>query len=174
MNQTDLIFIGKPESVAGVVFSEDRTSVLLTQRRDVPVWVLPGGGIDPRESPEAAIVREILEETGFTVKVTRLIGHYTPCNRLTRPTHLYECTLLSGTATPSNETLAVAFFPLTGLPQLVPPPYQEWIADGLVPAPPIQRALHSVNYKTLFFYFLSHPILVFRFILARIGYPINF
>jgi len=57
-----------PKSVIGVVFSPDEKQVLLTKRRDVPVWVLPGGGIERNENPEDAIVREILEETGFHVK----------------------------------------------------------------------------------------------------------
>src|SRR5882672_2254732 len=93
MNQT---IIQKPESVAGIVFSLDRSQVLLILRRDVPVWVLPGGGIDAGESPEDASIREILEETGLSVKVDRLVGHYTPVNRLTKRTNLYECSAVSG------------------------------------------------------------------------------
>lgn len=33
------------------------------------LWSLPGGGIEPREEPEAAVVREVLEETGQDVLV---------------------------------------------------------------------------------------------------------
>lgn len=161
-----------PESVAGVVFSECRTQVLLTLRRDVPVWVLPGGGIENKEPPEAAIVREILEETGFRVKVVRCAGSYIPINRLARPTLLYECAIVSGSATPSAETRSIRFFPKNQLPQMIPP-YREWIedADAAVDPPPV-KTLDSVNYKLIKHLFL-HPILSLRFLLARFGFPIN-
>ena len=161
-----------PESVTAVVFSPDRTAVLLILRRDVPVWVLPGGGIDRDESAEEASIREILEETGLTVKVDRLIGHYTPANRLTKRTNLYECSFISGSLRSSEETLGAHFFSLHQLPPM-PPPYPEWIQDGLTFAEPIERELRSVNYRTLFRYLISHPLLVARFLLARAGLSIN-
>lgn len=37
-------------------------------------WVTPGGGIDPGESPVAAAVRELWEETGLTLGADRLVG----------------------------------------------------------------------------------------------------
>lgn len=161
-----------PKSVTGIIFSPDRNSVLLIKRRDVPVWVLPGGGIDESETPENAVVREILEETGFTVKVDRLVGDYIPINRLAKRTHLYECTILSGEPSLSSETKGVRFFPLKELPPL-PPPYPDWISDALPHRPPVCKKLVSVNYLTLFKNLLLHPILVIRFLLSRAGWTIN-
>src|SRR5271157_3048362 len=103
------------DSVAGVIFSPCRSEVLLVLRRDVPVWVLPGGAIEPDEPPEDAIVREIVEETGFHVKIERLAGVYTPINRLARPTYLYECSVIAGELSTSSETLAARFFSLEHL-----------------------------------------------------------
>lgn len=160
------------KSVAGIIFSPDRSTVLLIKRRDVPVWVLPGGGIDPNELPEHAVVREILEETGFTVKVDRLVGDYIPVNRLSKRTHLYECVILTGTAIISSETRGIRFFPLDKLPPL-PPPYLDWIRDAQMNLPPMQKKLTSVNYLTLGKNFILHPILVIRFLLARAGLTIN-
>lgn len=168
-----MLVLMNPESVAGIVFSPDRSSVLLIQRRDVPVWVLPGGGIEPLESAEDAAVREILEETGFTVKADRLVGEYTPINRLSKRTHLYECSILGGEAALSEETKNVGFYPLTALPKLIPPPYREWIEDARFPGPPVKKPLHSVTYFTLIKNIFFHPLLVIRFVLARLGWAIN-
>ncbi len=158
--------------MAGIIFSPDRSAVLLTKRRDVPVWVLPGGGIDPKEPPEKAVVREILEETGFTVKVDRLVGDYIPLNRLSKKTHLYECAILSGKASLSNETSGIHFFPLQNLP-ILPPPYLDWIRDAELRLPPVQKKITSVTYYALMKNLLLHPFLVFRFILSRLGLAIN-
>lgn len=160
------------DSVAGVLFNPERTAVLLIQRRDVPVWVLPGGGIDPGELPQDSVIREILEETGLTVKAERLVGVYLPINRLAKRTKLYECTFVSGTPTLSNETKGVSFFPISRLP-LLPPPYREWIEDATKVGPPLIKPLISVTYSVLLKHFVRHPILVIRFLLSRLGFAIN-
>ncbi|WP_424185993.1 NUDIX hydrolase [Actinokineospora sp. G85] len=37
-------------------------------------WTLPGGGIDHGEDPLDAVVREVMEETGYSVQVDALLG----------------------------------------------------------------------------------------------------
>jgi len=44
----------------GLVFGRSLNEILLVKRRDVPVWVVPGGGIEKNETPEDAVVREII------------------------------------------------------------------------------------------------------------------
>lgn len=50
--------------------------ILLTKRSDIPVWCLPGGGVDAGESVAQTAVREVREETGLQVQLTRLVGVY--------------------------------------------------------------------------------------------------
>ncbi|MEY4631964.1 MAG: hypothetical protein RIQ81_2084 [Pseudomonadota bacterium] len=52
------------QSVVGV-FINDEGKVLLGERSDAPgAWQLPQGGVDPGESHDQAIVREMREELG--------------------------------------------------------------------------------------------------------------
>jgi len=37
-------------------------------------WTLPGGGLEPGEEPEDAVVREVEEETGYTVRLGERLG----------------------------------------------------------------------------------------------------
>ncbi|MEM0978045.1 MAG: NUDIX hydrolase [Pseudomonadota bacterium] len=52
-------------------------SILLTEQADPgPEIQLPGGGIDPGESPLAALHREVFEETGWRIAAPRRLGAY--------------------------------------------------------------------------------------------------
>ena len=62
---------------SALVFDEAREKILLTRRADNGRWCLPGGGMDPGESAAEACAREVLEETGLEVQVTKLVGVYT-------------------------------------------------------------------------------------------------
>jgi len=72
--------IGKNGSIrlgcSAAIFDEHREKVLLTKRADNGLWCLPGGGVEPGESVEETIIREVWEETGLTVRVLRLTGVY--------------------------------------------------------------------------------------------------
>jgi hypothetical protein len=61
--------------VAGIIFDNKRR-VLLMKRADNGLWGIPSGHVEPGETVEEAIIREIYEETGLKVKVNRLIGVY--------------------------------------------------------------------------------------------------
>lgn len=52
-----------------VLLTEDREILLMHMKfpwQTDAVWILPGGGIEPGETAEQAVVREIFEETGAT------------------------------------------------------------------------------------------------------------
>lgn len=54
-----------------------RGGFLLTcQYADTPDIQLPGGGIDPGESPQRALHREVLEETGWHIARPRRLGAF--------------------------------------------------------------------------------------------------
>ena len=52
-------------SVAGLI--RNFRGELLLQKKSDGSWSLPAGAIEPSETPEQAIKREVLEETGYTV-----------------------------------------------------------------------------------------------------------
>lgn len=55
----------------------DRGALLLTCQTDPgPDLQLPGGGVDPGESPVAALHREVFEETGWRIAAPRRVGAF--------------------------------------------------------------------------------------------------
>ena len=62
---------------SALIFDEAREKILMPQRSDNGRWCLPGGGMDPGESASETCIREVMEETGLQIRVTRLIGVYT-------------------------------------------------------------------------------------------------
>ncbi|MBT6276721.1 MAG: NUDIX hydrolase [Chromatiales bacterium] len=64
--------------VAAYGLARKDTSILLCRLssplRSAGRWTLPGGGLEFGEDPEAGVIREFLEETSLTVRVTNLAG----------------------------------------------------------------------------------------------------
>ena len=61
----------------GAVVHDDEGRLLVVRRRNPPGagrWSVPGGRVEPGESDEAALAREVLEETGLDVVVGRRLG----------------------------------------------------------------------------------------------------
>jgi 8-oxo-dGTP diphosphatase len=83
--------------VAGVVI-RDRT--VLAARRTYPVevagrWECPGGKVEPGETEQAALVRELAEELGITVAVRDRVGPDLPLDRGSR-LRAYRADLVEG------------------------------------------------------------------------------
>ena len=155
-------------SVAGIIFRSDYKEVLLVRRKDIPVWVLPGGGIEPNESLAQATLRELQEETGYLVKIKKKVGEFHPKNKLTKLTHLYECEIVGGSPTETSETTGIGFFHIDHLPQLMPPPYQEWIKEAAKqPKKPIIQKTESVTYSILIEKLVRHPVMVCKYFINR-------
>lgn len=162
------------EAVCCIIFNEKRDQVILIKRRDIPVWVLPGGGIEPEEAPEYAAKREAEEETGFQIEISRKIAKYLPQNRFTRITHFFEGRILGGKPLESKETKKIAFFPVNQLPKKLVDFYRGWIEDALQEHEMIlEKIIEGTSWWTFFKYLFKHPLTVLRFLLTRIGIHIN-
>ncbi len=118
--------------VQGVVLSD--AGVLLTVRVDLRGWELPGGAPDPGESEEAALVREVREETGVEVAVERFTGEYRRSGFLPHVARVYRCRAVGGAARPSEETPRVAYFDPAAPPDTLFPWYHQPLFDALRPA----------------------------------------
>lgn len=152
----------------GIVLNAEQTQILLVKRRDVPVWVLPGGGVEINEKPEEALIREILEETGYQVRILRKCAEYSPVNRLAAFTSVFICNIESGQMHLSDETAEVAFYPIEKLPASFFPPHAYWLSEVLShQSTLIQRPLTEISYYALLKYLICHPWQVLRFAWTR-------
>jgi 8-oxo-dGTP diphosphatase len=117
--------------VGAVIFRGEE--VLLVRRGQEPAkgsWSLPGGMVEVGESLEAAIKREVWEETGLTVKV---LGITAVLDRIYRdnvdkvPYHYvlidFACEYLSGEVTPASDVTAARFVSLETLSDLPLPSF---------------------------------------------------
>lgn len=109
--------------VRGAAFQNNK--VLLVRETSDGKWTLPGGWADPYETLSQSIEREFFEETGYVIKLQKIIaiydrdkrGHMPP-----HPFHVYKifglCEIISGSPTTSYETDKIEFFDINNLPEL--------------------------------------------------------
>ena len=122
----------------GVILSE--RGVLLSVRSDLRGWELPGGNAEPGEPGEAALRREILEETGLEVAVERRVGDYVRTGFAPHTARAYRCRPLRGELRSSSETPLVRWFPPHAVPDTLFPWYRAPLADALAELPePVTR-----------------------------------
>ena len=65
---------------AGVIIEQDG-KVLLIDRSDGLGYTIPGGIVRYKETVEQCVLREVREETGYTVAITGLVGIYSAPRR---------------------------------------------------------------------------------------------
>jgi len=105
--------------LAVIVAVIENEKVLLTKREDFEVWCLPGGGVEEGESLAEAGIREVKEETGLDVELTRLVGVYSRMGGGMQDIHavLYAAKPIGGELrTQPHETIEVTYFPFDELP----------------------------------------------------------
>ncbi len=116
------IHFEEPKVAAGVLVLEDE-KVLLVRRVMEPrrgSWTLPAGFVDADEDPAEAAIREVLEETGLTVKIERLVdvvsGREHPNGASI--VIIYRGSVASGALKAGDDVDAVGFFDLSDLPPI--------------------------------------------------------
>jgi len=157
------------QAAFGIVFDGNRSKVLLVKRRDLPIWVLPGGGIDEGETPARAAIREVHEETGLNCSIIRHIALYTTKGSLTSNTYLYELGKEGGALSLSDETVDIGYFDLNALPKPFFAVHRKWIEDALLnKKEPIVKPLEGVTLKTVLKFALRHPVIFFSYLIIRL------
>lgn len=102
-----------------VIIENKNGEILLVKRKYPPKkgwWDLPGGFIQPNESIEESVQREIKEELGVNVAIIRLIGIYTDTylyQKILEPTliTILLAKIVSGKLTASDDVAGYKFYP---------------------------------------------------------------
>lgn len=134
---------------SSAVVVDDEGRILLQRRSDSGNWALPGGAMDIGETLAESAVREVKEETGFDVRVERIVGIYSD------PAHVFAysdgevrqefniclaATIVGGEMAVSHESTDVRFVPLAEVPSLtMHPSIRKRIEDYLVGGEPRLR-----------------------------------
>lgn len=133
-----------PLTTVDVVIEIDQ-SIVLVERRFQPIgWALPGGFVDYGEPVEIAAIREVYEETGLSVELTRLLGVYSDPNRDPRGHTISTVFIGRGAGRPKagDDAGDAKIFPLEKLPsplcfdhEFILKDYAVYKQTGIVPAP---------------------------------------
>lgn len=110
--------------VRAVVFDADEL-ILLVRELDDGRWTVPGGWADITDLPSVAVEGEVAEEAGYRVRATRLLACWDRTLQEGAPPYplriyklFFGCEVLGETARKYDETSAVGWFPVDGLPTL--------------------------------------------------------
>jgi 8-oxo-dGTP diphosphatase len=116
------MYFADPKVAAAALIEKDGR-VLLVRRANDPfrgLWTLPAGFVDADEDPASAAARECLEETGLTVRVTRVLevvaGREHP--RGADFVIVYEAEVESGNLLAADDADEVGWFAKSDLPPL--------------------------------------------------------
>jgi len=113
----------KDPKVAAAVLIEEGSRVLLVQRANEPfrgLWTLPAGFVNGGEDPAEAAARECLEETGLSVRVTRVFDIISgrEHERGADFVIVYCAEVISGEMLAADDADAVEWFERSNLPPL--------------------------------------------------------
>jgi len=105
-------------AVAALIFDQQGRVLLFKHTYRKFEWGIPAGGLEHREQPEQAMIREFFEETGMQIEVQKLL-----LAQSAKEDHnvslIYLCKIVSGTFQESLEISEMKYFDLNDLPQML-------------------------------------------------------
>jgi ADP-ribose pyrophosphatase YjhB (NUDIX family) len=134
---------------SSTIVVDEAGRILLHRRSDSGNWALPGGTMDIGETFAESAIREVKEETGFDVRIERIVGIYSD------PGHVFAyedgevrqefsiclaCTITGGELRVSSESTDVRFFSFDKVTDLaMDESIRKRIEDYLTSEPPVLR-----------------------------------
>jgi len=109
---------------------DSQNNLLFVRKSEDGIWGLPAGAIEPGESPKEAIQREVLEETGWSVRPTRIAGvfggrtfrhTYPNGDKVEYVVTLFECEVIEQVAASDNEISEMRYFAEHEMPPIALP-----------------------------------------------------
>jgi ADP-ribose pyrophosphatase YjhB (NUDIX family) len=120
----DLVFV----PAVSTLVSDADGRVLLVYETDPDAWSTPGGSVEVDERPEDAARREVLEETGLTVRLDGIVtvlggpefhAHYKNGDEVAYVATIYRGSVVSGESRPDgDEVTAAEWFTVDELPTI--------------------------------------------------------
>ena len=98
----------------GLIFDENN-KILLCHRRDYDLWNLPGGTMESGESPWECVIREVREETGLKVGISKLAGIYNKPDKR-ELVFSFICEVVDGQLTLNEEADKIEYFDINDIP----------------------------------------------------------
>lgn len=156
------------KAAVAVIFNKTRTKVLLTMRRDIPLWVVPGGAQEEGETLEQTAIRETYEETGYKIKVIRKVAERIQVKK-NHTTVVFEAIIIGGKSSLSSESRQIIFFPVNKLPDRLIYYAADWISRAQKPnSKPAKIYVNTSSTMAILRQFKGDWPFVLRLILWRI------
>ena len=107
-------------AVDAIVEIPGRGVLLVERRYPPPGWALPGGFVEYGETVEAAVARELLEETGLVSESARQFGVYSDPRRDPRGHTVSVVFIVTARGDPrgGDDARDARFFPWEALPSI--------------------------------------------------------